>query len=62
MPPVGGSASTTAGSFRFAQTFGLNIPTPLFRHIFPALVFATQSPYPPCKNIANSRNVMQNFT
>jgi hypothetical protein len=36
--PVSGSASTTARSFRFAQTFGLNIPTPLFRHILPALV------------------------
>jgi hypothetical protein len=27
-----------ARSFRYAQTFGLNIPTPKLRHIFAALV------------------------
>jgi hypothetical protein len=46
---------------RNAQAFGLNIPTPLFRHILPALValpteamlatkLPAQSPYPGCKN------------
>jgi hypothetical protein len=36
-PPVGGSASATARSFRCAQTFGLNIPALLLRHSLPAL-------------------------
>jgi hypothetical protein len=36
--PVGGSGFRSPRSFRCAQTFGLNIPTPLFRHILPALV------------------------
>ena len=36
------------------------IPTPPSTHIFAALVFAAQSPYPGRKNVANSRNVMCN--
>jgi hypothetical protein len=52
---------------RYAQTFGLNIPTPLLRHILPALVAdlrsdASQSPYPGRQTVANSRNVMRNFS
>jgi hypothetical protein len=35
-------------------------PTPASTHIFAALVFATQSPYSGCKNLAYSRNVMRN--
>jgi hypothetical protein len=36
-PPVGGSAYGFARSFRYTQTFGLNIPTPLLRHSLSAL-------------------------
>jgi hypothetical protein len=49
-----GSASATARSIASL------IPTPLLRHILPALVFATQSPYSGCQNVVNSRNVMCN--
>jgi hypothetical protein len=38
----------------------LLIPTPKLRHILPALVFASQSPYPGWQNVVNSRNVMRN--
>jgi hypothetical protein len=57
-----------ARSFRFAQTFGLNIPTPHSTHIFAALVFASQSPYSGRQNplmtrkrLRYSRNVMRNL-
>jgi hypothetical protein len=36
-PPVDGSGYDFAGSFRYAQTFGLNIPTQNLRHILSAL-------------------------
>jgi hypothetical protein len=48
-----------AKPFRYAQTFGLNIPTPHSTHILSALVFASQSPYPGRQNVIYSRNVMR---
>jgi hypothetical protein len=53
--PVGDSGFRSPRSFRYAQTFGLNIPTAKLRHIFAALVFATQSPYPGCQTVVNVR-------
>jgi hypothetical protein len=36
--PFGRSRIQSPGSLRYAQTFGLNIPTLLLRHSLPALV------------------------
>jgi hypothetical protein len=60
MPSVGGSASATARSLRYAQTFGLNIPTPLLRHSLQALAAylrydAAQSLYPGRQTIIESQ-------
>jgi hypothetical protein len=52
--PLGGSGSV------LARSFASIIPTPKLRHILPALVFASQSPYPGWQNVVNSRNVMCN--
>jgi hypothetical protein len=53
-PPDGGSGSA------LARSIASLIPTPKLRHIFPALVFAAQSPYPGWQNVVNSRNVIRN--
>jgi large exoprotein involved in heme utilization and adhesion len=53
-PPVGGSG------YGFARSIASLIPTQNLRHILPALVFATQSPYSGRQNVVNSRNVMRN--
>jgi hypothetical protein len=37
------------------------IPTPKLRHILPALVFASQSPYPGWQNVVNSRTLGEIF-
>jgi hypothetical protein len=54
-----------ARSFRYAQTFGLNISTPASTRIFAALVAnlrfdASQSPYSGWQNVVNCWNVMRN--
>jgi hypothetical protein len=54
-PPYGGSG------FRLARSIATLIPTPASTHIFAALVFASQSPYSGCKNVANSLNIMCHF-
>jgi hypothetical protein len=41
-PPVGGSGYGFARSFRYAQTFGLNIPTANLRHSLPEWKMVTQ--------------------
>jgi hypothetical protein len=54
-PPYGGSG------YGFARSIASLIPTQNLHHILPALAFATQSPYPGCQNVVNSRNVMRHF-
>jgi hypothetical protein len=53
-------AEAPSGSV-LARSFALLIPTPKLRHISPALVFASQSPYPGWQNVVNSRNVIPEF-
>jgi hypothetical protein len=54
-------AAFGGSGFRFARSFASLIPTQTSTHILPALVFATQSPYPGWQNVVNSRKVMRNF-
>jgi hypothetical protein len=54
--PLGGSG------YGFARSIALLIPTQNLRHILPALVFATQSPYSGGQNVVNSRDVMRNLS
>jgi hypothetical protein len=55
------SGFCSCGSRRWALRRGASLtPTPCSTHIFPALVFASQSPYPGRQNVIYSRNVRRN--
>jgi hypothetical protein len=58
--PVYASGAKAPSGYVLARSFASLIPTPKLRHILPALVFASQSPYSGRQNVVNSRNVMRN--